>query len=37
VRFFVTTVRLLIAGWIEARPASSFLTSEYRLSPEVWK
>jgi hypothetical protein len=37
VRFFVTTVRLVIAGWIEARPANSFLTSEYRLSPEVWK
>ena len=36
-RFFLTTVRLVIAGWVESRPANSILQSEYRLSPEVWK
>lgn len=36
-RFFLTTTRMVIAGWIEARPANSFLTSEYRLSPQVWQ
>lgn len=36
-RFFATTTRMVVVGWIEARPANSFFTSEYRLSPEVWK
>jgi len=36
-RFFLTTLRMVAVGWIKARPANSFLTSEYQLSPEVWK
>jgi len=36
-RFFVTTTRAVVLGWIEARPANSFFTSEYRMSPEAWK
>ena len=36
-RFFLTTVRMVVKGWITARPANSFLTSEYRLGAGVWK
>lgn len=36
VRFFLVTLRLVVEGWIEARPAGSFLTSEYRLGPLAW-
>ena len=36
-RFFLTTARMVLVGWVKARPASSFLTSEYRLGAEVWK
>lgn len=36
-QFFLVTLRLVIAGWIEARPANSFLTSEYRLRPSTWQ
>ncbi len=36
-RFFITTIRMILVGWIKARPADSPLRSEYRLSAEVWK
>lgn len=36
VRFFLTTTRMVLQGWIEARPAGSPLRSEYRLSAEAW-
>lgn len=37
VRFLLTTTRMVLVGWIEARQESSFFTSEYRLSEEAWK
>lgn len=36
-RFFITTTRMVIAGWIEVRPVNSFFESEYRLSQEAWR
>jgi len=37
VRFFVVTVRLVVTGWVEARPTDSVFQSEYRLAPDVWQ
>jgi hypothetical protein len=35
--FFFTTLRMVEAGWIEARQVDdSFFKSEYRLSPKAW-
>lgn len=38
VSFFVTTMRMVEAGWIQVRPVSGSLLgkSEYRLSPGAW-
>jgi len=36
-QFFFVTTRAVLAGRVEARPESSIFTSEYRLSPEVWR
>jgi len=35
-RFFFVTLRLIMAGWIQARPAQSLIDSEYRLGRGVW-
>ena len=38
VSFFITTLRMVEAGWIRVRPAngSIFGKSEYRLNPDSW-
>jgi hypothetical protein len=35
-RFFLTTLRMVEAGWIEAREVGNVLKSEYRLRPGGW-
>jgi hypothetical protein len=36
-RFFVSTVRLVHMGWIEARATNGRIwASDYRLNPEIW-